>query len=85
MQVGKNLCRRLLLASIVASLSSGCVSLDKGAEANVPTVTCVLVFGDGCRFENDNDDRVTLIKRVDEEIKKTRTRPFPPVGLHRLP
>ena len=61
--------------------------LDKGSEANVPTVTCVLVFGNGCRFDNEDDDRTLQLKKEGdtETLKKTRTKAFPPVGAHGVP
>ena len=83
--------RRLLFAilsvGLVSALSSACVTLDKGSEANVPTVTCVLVFGDGCRFDNEDQDKTLQVEKKGDEktIKKTRTKPFPPIGQHTVP
>lgn len=63
---------------------AGCVTLDKGAEANVPTVTCVLSFGNSCQFKGEK----TLDKvHAEGSLGKTVVEPaeFPPVGQHALP
>lgn len=70
--------RWVALAAVV--LLSGCVALEKGAEANTPTVTCFLIFGDGCRFDSAKDLDKTISEDIDDH--GIEVLPFPPIGQH---